>query len=120
MVHGRSEGPEWGPPGHGQHYVVEVDGEALDITTRQFRVEAPFPLREPLSLSHGRWGWANLVDPDNPWTQRSTDNITPRWAELPDVAPPGDELGWPVPLASRQDAPSSFSGGVLLPSDSCG
>jgi hypothetical protein len=89
--------PEWGGPGYGQHYVVEVDGEALDVTARQFAPDNPYPLREPLEDSHARWDSGHPVNPDDAWSQRFTEYITPRWRELPDVAPPGDELGWPVP-----------------------
>lgn len=83
---------DWGGLGHGQHYVVEVDREALDVTARQFSPDNPFPLREPLEWAHARWHSAHPVDPDDQWQQRFTEYITPRWRELPDVAPPGDGM----------------------------
>ena len=91
----------WGGPADGQHYVVEVEGEALDLTCRQFGAENPYPLREPIATSQARWECAEGRDPDNGWTQRFTDYISPRWSELPDVEPPGDELGWPTPPGGR-------------------
>jgi hypothetical protein len=86
---------EWGGPGDGQHFVVAVGSEALDMTARQFVATNPYPLREPLEQAHERWEAKNLVDPDDVWQRRWIHHITPRWRALPDVAPPGDELGWP-------------------------
>lgn len=92
--------PEWGGPGHGQHYVIAVGDEALDVTARQFGAANPHPLREPLQDAFARWEWRNPIDPDSRWNQGFTEYITPRWRELPDVTPPGDELGWPMPPGS--------------------
>lgn len=89
--------PEWGASGKGQHYIVEVAGEALDVTARQFDQDAALPLREPIDDALSRWSSGSPVDPDDPWSQRFTEYITARWRELPDVDPPGDEFGWPQP-----------------------
>lgn len=75
--------PEWGGPGHGQHYIVEVAGEALDVTARQFAPDNPYPLREPLEDSRARWESAHPVNPDDIWNQRYTEYITRRWRQLP-------------------------------------
>jgi hypothetical protein len=40
---------------------------------------------------------AQLVNPDDERSQRFTEYVTPRWRDLPDIDPPGDELGWPQP-----------------------
>ena len=78
--------PDWGNP-YREHYVVEVCGEVLDFTARQFWPESPHPLREPLKTAKARWGCVRPVDFENPWDLKYIYHIRPDWMTLRDTPP---------------------------------
>jgi hypothetical protein len=84
-------------------------GPAMASTTssrsRTRRSTSPPGSSTPQTLSAARTaravGMAHLVNPDDGRSQRFTEYITPRWRDLLEVDPPGDELGCPDHRAQR-------------------
>jgi hypothetical protein len=83
--------PEFGLAPTDIHYVVVVDGEAIDVSARQFDPEAPVPRREPLATACSRWNVAGREDPDDSFMRPFPTN----WRDLADSDPPGDIPGCP-------------------------
>jgi hypothetical protein len=82
-----------------EHYVVFIGSEAIDATARQFdqagdpitrrslkEVSAPWRVAQPVRIGYAA-----------PLIGRDLHDIPANWAQLADVDPPGDAIGWPYP-----------------------
>ncbi len=65
--------PRWlklGKPSWWIHYVVEVEGQAIDLTARQFDPASPHPLLTPMRDVQNVWQEIEVVPLDEVWPNR--------------------------------------------------
>ncbi|WP_445152450.1 hypothetical protein [Baekduia sp. Peel2402] len=87
---------------HANHWVLEIAGEAIDVTAAQFD-HLPGIRRSPIADEAVRWELATVIDPDDPPADERPDpglrlhGIVPRWRDVLGAGPPGVIPDWPYP-----------------------
>jgi hypothetical protein len=79
------------------HMVLEHEGEAIDVSVRQFvgHEREELPRTEPIEKALARWNSVYEVDLNSVESGFQRDWIPPNWQDLADAPPPGEIPNWP-------------------------
>lgn len=72
--------PRWiklGKPSWWIHYVVEAEGQVIDLTARQFDPSSPHPLLIPMREIHHVWQEIEVIPLDEVWPKRALQSSSP-------------------------------------------